>query len=153
MLRAVRLRAQLECRAAEDQADHHQDQRQVVGRQQRRIHDRKRAVQPCAAEHEKRLVAVPHRRDRIEHHLPLGFRVEERKQQTDAEIEAVEHHVEEHAEADDRGPHDRKIDLHALLRFGRIQRRRQGAIAQARMPVELDIPGLRGRPVLISFIM
>ncbi|EAY67145.1 Cytochrome bd-type quinol oxidase, subunit 2 [Burkholderia cenocepacia PC184] len=112
VLRAGGFRAQLERRAPEDQPDQHQHQRQVVGRQQRRIHDRERAIEARAAEHEERLVAVPHRRDGVEHHLALGLRVEERKQQTDAEIEAVQHHVDEYAEADDRGPDDRKIDMH-----------------------------------------
>ena len=48
--------------------------------------------------------------------LALAFVLRERKQDADAEIEAVEDHIERDRGADERGPDDREIPFHLTLR-------------------------------------
>ena len=116
LLRAARLRADLERHAAEDQAHQHEDQRQIQRRQHRRIDDREHRVQPGAAQYEPGFVAVPHGRDGVHHQVAFLLVREEREDDADAEVEAVEHDVHEEPQCDDRGP-----DYGDVHRFSRMR--------------------------------
>src|SRR5439155_24215741 len=61
-------------------------------------------------EHEPGLVAVPDRRDRVHHQVARGAVKHEAVEDADAEVEAVEQDVKEHAEAEDQGPDRHEID-------------------------------------------
>ncbi|MCY1299292.1 hypothetical protein D9M70_488150 [compost metagenome] len=98
--------------AAEDEADDHGDNRGVECRQDRRISERKYRHQTAAAEHQPGFVAVPDRRDGIHHHVAVVLLREERKEDADAEVEAVEDDIGEHRKGDDGGPDERQIKLH-----------------------------------------
>ena len=102
-----RLVAELEGHAAQDQARQHEQQRQIEGREQRRIDDRKGAPQDDAGHHEPGLVAVPDRRHRAQHRAPPRLVARQAEQHADAEIEPVEQHVEQNADGQDGDPeHD-----------------------------------------------
>src|SRR5258708_31253388 len=115
VLRAQRLGAKLERNAAENQAAKHRYHRKIDGRKQRGVCDGKYCVEAGAAEHQPGLVAVPDRSDRVQHDLSLAIEIKERKQKANAEIEAIQQQVEEHAEADDACPYSWKIDHHRCL--------------------------------------
>src|SRR6266566_3545892 len=85
--------AELECDAAKDQRQQHDDDRQIERRQNDRIRQRESDHQSGAAEHEPGLIAVPERRDGIHHLVALVLAFGERKQDADAEVESVEDHV------------------------------------------------------------
>ena len=68
-----------------------------------------------AAEDQPGLVAVPDRRDGV-HHGALVLLGREPVQNADPEIEAVEQHVEEHAEPDDEGPDGNEVEKSAAHR-------------------------------------
>ena len=69
-----------------------------------RIRQRKRGHQAAAAEHQPGFVAIPHRRDGIHGGVAFPADPEHRKQDADAEIEAVHDHVHEHGEGENAGP-------------------------------------------------
>ena len=131
--------AELEGDAAEDQRQQHDDDRQVERRHDHRIGEREGDQQPAAAEHEPGLVAVPERRDRVHHLVAVVLVLGERKQDADAEIEAVEDDVERDRGADERGPDHREVPIpwrrSSADRFARraaaaeraARRRRRGA--------------------------
>src|SRR5262249_3042101 len=87
-------------------------------RHDNRIGARESNQEPTAAEYEPSLVAVPVRRDRSEHAVAFGIVVGERKQYTDAEIEAVEDDVQHDGDAEDRRPDDRKRRRKKVCHFG-----------------------------------
>jgi hypothetical protein len=86
-------------------SNEHKNQRQVQCRQHGRIDHREHREQSRAAEHEPRFVAVPDGRDGVHHQVALFLIGKERKHDADAQVEAVEHHIHEEAQRDDRGPH------------------------------------------------
>ena len=104
--------AELEGHAAEDQRQQHDDDRQIERRHDHRVGLREGDPQAAAAEHQPGLVAVPERRDRVHHLVALAFAARERKQDADAEVEAVEDDVERDRGADQRGPDHRKVPFH-----------------------------------------
>jgi hypothetical protein len=85
----------------------------ISGAQQHRIGQRKRRQQPRAAEHQPGLVAVPHRRHGVHHDVAVMPQRHEGIQHADAEVEAVHHDIHHHAEENDHGPDQWKIDTHA----------------------------------------
>ncbi len=101
---ADHLEAELERHAAEDQPHQHEDDRQIERGQHHRIGQRKRGEQPGTAEYQPGLVAVPDRRDGVHHHVALRGVLHEGKEDADAEIETVHHHVHHDAEDDDHRP-------------------------------------------------
>jgi len=105
----ARAEAEFEGHAPEDQAGEHQQHRQVEGRHQHRIGQRKRRQKPAAAQHQPGLVAVPDGGDGVHHHVPILLRPGEREQDAEAEVEAVEGDVEQHRDGDQRGPDQRQI--------------------------------------------
>ena len=106
----LRLEAELERHAAEDQAEQHDDQRQVGAGQDHRVGEREGREQPGAAEHQPGLVAVPDGRDRVHGEIAVLVGGQEREQDADPEIEAVEQHVHHDPDHDDRGPQQRQVD-------------------------------------------
>ncbi len=119
--------AKLEGDAAEDEAEQHDDDRQVERRHDHRIGERKSDEQASAAEHQPRLVAVPERRHRVHHHVAALFLGREREENAEPEIEAVEDDVKRHRDADDAGPDDGKPVCDVVHNSGplhRIVRRR-----------------------------
>ncbi len=101
---APRLGAELEGHAAQDEPAQHDDDGQVEGPEQHRVGGREDAEQRRPRDDQPCLVAVPHGRHRVHHGaaVPLGWGEEE--QHADAEVEAVEHDVEQEREAEGGGP-------------------------------------------------
>ena len=96
--------------AAEDQADQHRNHRRVERRHQHGIGERKRRHHSAAAEHEPGFVAVPDRRDAVHDDVAIGLRRKQREQQSEAEIEAVHHHIDKDRERDDERPDGCDVD-------------------------------------------
>jgi hypothetical protein len=97
----------LECYAAQDQAQQHDDERKIEGRQQRRIDDGERSPQDNRGDHQPGLVAVPDRRNGAQHRATPGFAGRQAEQQADAEIDTVKQHVKQNADGQKRHPeHD-----------------------------------------------
>src|SRR5262249_3359418 len=72
--------------------------------------ERKCSQEPEAAQDQPSLVAVPNRRDCI-HDLVAGGCVGcEAEQHADAEIEPVEHDIEEHRQSEDQGPNRHEVE-------------------------------------------
>ena len=111
-LPAFRAPAELEGDAAEDEAEQHEDDRHVERGQHGGVGQREDRHQAAAAEDEPGLVAVPDRGDRVGHHVAVVLFGEEREEDADAEIEAVEDDVGEHREGDEAGPDEGEIKLH-----------------------------------------
>src|SRR5207342_274465 len=55
---------------------------------------------------------VPHRRDRVHHHVAVFLVRKPREQHPDAEVEAVQHYIHHDREQDDDGPQQRQVDAH-----------------------------------------
>ena len=108
----ARLEAEFERNAAKDQAQQHEDQWQIQGRQQDRIRERERGQQTGTTEHQPGLVAVPDRGDSVHHDIAFITIGHEWKQDADPQIEAIHDDVHKNAEEDNHGPNDRKIDTH-----------------------------------------
>ena len=68
--------------------------------------------QAQAAQHQPGFVAVPDRRDGIHQQIARGFAVGEIVENADAQIEAVQQHIEEHRQAQDQRPHRHEIEDH-----------------------------------------
>ena len=114
MLR-FRHRPELERDAAEDEGEQHDDHRQIECRHDHAIGLRESDEETAAAEDQPGLVAVPERRDRGHHRVPVGFLRPRRKEDADPEIEAVEDHVHGDRGGDEEGPDHRQIGLHLYL--------------------------------------
>ena len=110
------LQPELEGDAAEDQAQQQQEQRKVDGGNDDRERERKRREQPHAAQDQPRLVAVPDRCDRIHHQRARVVVRCQRRENADAEIEAVEQHVHEDADAENQRPHGDEVEMHRVSR-------------------------------------
>ena len=100
---------ELEGDAAEDQRQQHRDDRRVQRRQHDAVGHRERRHQPAAAQHQPRLVAVPHRRDRV-HGVGPFVLLQGREQDTDAQVEAIQHDIGEDREGDDEGPDGGQVE-------------------------------------------
>ena len=79
------------------------------------VGQRKGRQQTAAAHHQPGLVAVPHRRDAVHRGVAVVAHLEGVEQDADAQVEAVQHHVDEDGQHDDEGPDDGEIDVHADL--------------------------------------
>ena len=82
----------------------------IEGRHQHGISERKRRHHAAATEHEPGLVAVPDRRDAVHDDVAVGLRRKQRKENAEAEIKAVHHHIDEHGEGDDERPESCEVD-------------------------------------------
>jgi hypothetical protein len=100
--------AELEGDAAEDERQQHQQHGEIDRRNDDGERHREHSEQRQPAEDQPRLVAIPDWRDRAHDGAALALRCEAIKD-ADAKIEAVQHHIEEHADADDRGPDRQQI--------------------------------------------
>ena len=96
--------------AAEHQAEQHRDHGRVERRHQHRIGQRERGHQAAAAEHQPGFVAVPDRRDAVHDDVAIALLRKQRKQDAEAEVEAVHHDIDEHGKGDDEGPDGGKVD-------------------------------------------
>ena len=102
--------AEFERHAAKHQAEQHSDHRGVQRGHQHGIGQRKRREHPAAAEHQPGLVAVPHRRHTVHDDIAVGLVRKQRKQQAEAKVEAVHHHIDEDGKGDDEGPDGGDVD-------------------------------------------
>src|SRR5271154_1458109 len=100
--------AEFEGDAAKDQPDQQQQHRYVKGRQKHRIDQREGGEQRGADHHQPGLVAVPKRRDRRHHLLPQRRVAGGAEEDADAEVEAVEDHVDEDRDHDHACPEQRQ---------------------------------------------
>ena len=107
--------AELEGDAAEDQRQQHDQDREIDRRDDDREGQRERGQQPDAAEHQPGLVAVPDRRDGVHHQVARRGVRREAVEHADAEIEAVEQHVEEDAEPEDHRPDRHEIENDSFI--------------------------------------
>ena len=101
---------ELEGDAAEDERQQHDQKREIDRRQDDGEGEREGREQRHAAEHEPGLVAVPHRRNRVHHQIARLAVGSEAVEDADAEVEAVEQHVEKDADAEDEGPDRHEIE-------------------------------------------
>ena len=86
------------------------DDREIDRRQDDGEGERKGGEQRHAAEHEPGLVAVPDRRDRVHHQIARAAVGREAVEDADAEVEAVEQHIEKHADAEHQRPDRNEIE-------------------------------------------
>ena len=95
---------ELECNAAEDQGEQHDQDGEVHGRDYDGEGQRKRRQERKAPEHEPGLVAIPDWRDGV-HHKIAGRRVRrEPEEHPDPQIKPVEKDVQKYAEAKNQRP-------------------------------------------------
>src|SRR5581483_4117574 len=104
--------AELERDPTKYQRQQHDNHRQIKGRQDDRIGQRKRDHHSGATEDKPGFVAIPEWRDRIHHLVTFAVRRSEWKQDSDAQIEAVEDDVHRHRESDYSGPDNRQVCFH-----------------------------------------
>jgi hypothetical protein len=107
-LRGLRLEAELEGDAAEDERDQHDEERHVERRQQDRVGEIEDSEEPAAAQDEPGLVAVPDRRDGEHHPVAPILRPRGREEDADAEIEAVGHDVHGDRNGEEPRPDERE---------------------------------------------
>src|SRR5690606_1489456 len=107
--------AELEGDTAKNQREQHRDDRRIERRHDDRIGERKRRHQPAAAQHQPGLVAIPDRRDGVHRLIALLSTLEQREQDADAQIEAVEHDIGKNRESKDESPENRKMHVHSPL--------------------------------------
>jgi len=118
--------AELERDAAEDEREQKPHHRQIEGGQDDGVGRREKDQKAAAAEHEPRLVAVPEGRDRIHHGRARRVVRREGKENADAEVETVEHDIEQDGECDDTCGDERKIDHGSTSPGSRDGRTRPG---------------------------
>src|SRR6202035_2216329 len=111
-VRFVRLEAEFESDAAPDEARQHQEEWNVERAEQHGISERKCRHQGSSSQNQPGLVAIPDRRNRVHHGVAIAPVADEWEEDAYSEIETVHHHIHHQPEADDHGPHDRKIDTH-----------------------------------------
>ena len=116
---ALRLEAELEGDAAQDEPDQHQDDGDVERGQHDGISERKGREQPASAQDQPRLVAVPERRHRCHHGVAVLVGGRKREEHAEAEIVAAEQHVEKHRERQDRRPYQRQDHRKELRHLAR----------------------------------
>src|SRR6476646_9869945 len=93
--------------AAEDQSGEHQNERQIEGGQKRCIDDREGAPEYDTGCDQPGLVAVPNRGDGVHHRVAPRAAASSAAYDADAadaEIEAVEEHVEQRADRENGHP-------------------------------------------------
>src|SRR5215212_10287693 len=86
--------AKLECDTAEHEREQHHDQWHIERGGDDRVSPRKCDEESAATEYEPGLVAIPKWRDGVHHVIAIGLAREERKQDSQPQIESVEHHVQ-----------------------------------------------------------
>ena len=102
--------AKLESDAAEDEREQHDQDRKVDRGQDDREGERESRQKRDPAEHEPGLVAVPDRRDRVHDQIariPIG---REAIEDADAQIEAVQKHIEKDADSKHERPDRHEIE-------------------------------------------
>ena len=101
----VPLAAVLEGDAAQDEADQDEEQREVHAAEHRRVPEREGREGRAAGDEQPHLVAVPHGRDRVDHHAATQVVLaDDRQQHADAEVEAVEDEVADPEHGDQGEP-------------------------------------------------
>jgi len=104
--------SEFESDTAQHQAQQHHENRNVQRRHQDGVRQGKRDQQASTTEHEPGLVAVPEWGDGVHHLVAFGLDLRRRKENADAEIEAVKNDVHHHGEAEQGTPDDRERILH-----------------------------------------
>ena len=98
LVRRVALGAEVEGRAAQDQSQQHQHDRHVQRGQHHALRLREGDQQQAHGQDQPGLVGIPERSDRRDHAVAVGLR-RHRGQQADAQVVAVQHHVEQQRHA------------------------------------------------------
>jgi hypothetical protein len=141
--------AELEGDAAEHQRQQHDDDGQVDRRHDDGVGQRERHPQAPAPQHQPGLVAVPEGRHRVHHHVAVLLLARKRKQDADAEVEAVEDDVHDHRKGDDEGPDDGKVQFHLSALGDQIRpfaaRARQRPVGPARRAARRSAAAARAR--------
>ena len=152
--------AELEGDAAKDQAEEHQQHRKIERAEKHRIDRRERRKETCPDDHQPCFVAIPERRNGVEHLRSIGLVACESEQHSHTEIEPVQDDVDQDRQSDqereDRGqercdePAGALVERHAArdrrgIRLGVLleRRRRSRSFAHAaslRLPPVIAIP-------------
>ena len=90
--------------AAEYQCSQHDKHRQIEGWHDDRVCGGKRRKQAATTNDQPCLIAVPNGLDGGGHHVPLFFRLRDRGEHANAEIEPVKQDVHHDADGEDQGP-------------------------------------------------
>src|SRR5207245_4429063 len=104
---------------AKGQSDKHHEDRELGGRHDDGKGQRKGGEQRQAAENQPGLVAIPDRCDGVHHDRAIDGIGREAMENADAEVEAVEHVVKEHAGGNDDGPDPDETDRGLRHQFRR----------------------------------
>ena len=134
-------RPELECDAAEDEAEQHRENREVDRRHDDREGKRESREEPESAEHEPGFVTVPDRRNRSHHQVAGVIARREGEKDSHAEVEAVEQHVHEDSEREDQRPDRNEVHGHGgvpltILFDGRGERPRRALDEPRRVRLE-----------------
>jgi hypothetical protein len=100
--------AEFECDAAKHQRQQHDDDRQIEPGHDDAVGHGECNEQASTAQDQPGLVAIPERGDRIHHHIAIGFVGAGRKQNADAEVEAVKNDVKGDCGAEQPNPNERQ---------------------------------------------
>src|SRR6185295_1833684 len=101
----VDVHAQFNAGAAHDEQPQHNHQGQIETAERGRVKGREGKVESAAAGQQPDFVAVPDRTNASEHDLPVGFAArQQRMQDADAQVEAVEHDIGGQHDGDDPEP-------------------------------------------------
>ena len=131
--------AELECDAAKDERQQHDDDRKVDRWNDDRECERESGHKRKSAKHQPGLVAVPDRRDRVHDQIARIAIGRESIEYAHAQIEAVQEHIEKDADAKHERPDGHEIN---------------NGLSHRRRPVSVDgsaWTGCAGRPLSIAF--
>ena len=132
------VQSELERHPAQDQGEQHDHHGDVERRHDHGVSGRKGGQQPAAAHHQPGLVAVPDRRDSVHHQVAVGRVAREGEQDPDAEVEAVQQHIEQHRDGQDTRHDQGQVEAHGAGSpggHGRSGRRAAARPARPRRPV------------------
>jgi len=101
------LEAKLKGDAAKNQADQHQGQGDRQGVDDHRVGEGKGAKQAGAAEHQPGFIAIPYRRDAVDHYVAIPAAPHRAEQQADAQIKAIHDDVHQRGKDDNHEPDHR----------------------------------------------
>ena len=139
--RVVPLAPVLERDAADDQRDEDQQQRQVEGAEHGRVPGGERGERGPARGEQPDLVAVPDGADRVDHDPAVGVvaAAEERQQDADAEVEALEDEVARPQHGDGDEPQIRQVHVEPPRSVDELHRRVGAAGALAAVTASVAV--------------
>ncbi len=105
-------KAKLKRHATENQADQHQHNRDGQRVCNNRVGQRERTKQSRTAHNQPGFVAVPHRGDAVDHHIPVMGIADKRKQHANPQVKTIHNDIHQRREDDDNEPHNGQVDMH-----------------------------------------